>query len=558
MKRWLGTLGVLLGGIVTGAQADTGYVKIVYQPNVAKGSGTAASAPGTSGSPGSSGSSPGFPSPGAFSVAAPPGDDSDDEDVLYSSIHAEVIVEVKEIKLVPVPQIKTNLGTAWIALPELPGVKIVDLSDIKVVTWPTQTIAQRYKNELGKAGAKSADEWLKLADWALRHGLLKEFESNIEQLGKVDPTHQVVKAIKEQQQAMGREITKGDNAASWKEKLGNYLEKHGAHYNLLFKPEQTSAGDVDRFLNQLETNYKTFFYWFALKGKTLPVPDRRMVVLLVPTANEFKILYKNFDSIPMVGDGFFDRRDALAVLCAEPLDPAYEALNKADLWTSGWDKTKLLMLPDRLGSGAPLGAGPKDFIRAQMMAVLIRGMQEQSAIETVGYEGTRQLMSATGLLPRAVALPDWIQFGIGSFFETPREAYWQGTGAPNVKYLQRFKTLDNKVDKDKPEDALVGIISDGYYRSAVAGKDTKALHKARALAWSLTYYLMQRRLDGMTRYFQELSNLPRDMALDGKVLQGCFARAFGLGEAHKPDEISPAKVKGLANEWYAELKQTPL
>ena len=39
---------------------------------------------------------------------------------------------------------------------------------------------------------------------------------------------------------------------------------------------------------------------------------------------------------------------------------------------------------------------------------------------------------ASGLLPRNVAVPEWLLFGMGSFFETPLQSPWAGIGAPSA------------------------------------------------------------------------------------------------------------------------------
>ena len=82
--------------------------------------------------------------------------------------------------------------------------------------------------------------------------------------------------------------------------------------------------------------------------------------------------------------------------------------------------------------------------------------------------------------------------------------------------------------------------------------------KARTMAWALTYYLMQRRLDGLTRYCQELATLPRDLEFDEDVLLASFARAFDLVDASKPNEVNPSKFRDLAFDWYHEITNTPI
>ena len=81
--------------------------------------------------------------------------------------------------------------------------------------------------------------------------------------------------------------------------------------------------------------------------------------------------------------------------------------------------------------------------------------------------------------------------------------------------------------------------------------------KARSSAWALSYYLMKTRLPAMMKFFQELSALPRDLEIDGKVILACFARAFDVANATQ-DGIDPAKFEQLAKDWVSYVKGLPV
>jgi len=100
------------------------------------------------------------------------------------------------------------------------------------------------------------------------------------------------------------------------------------------------------------------------------------------------------------------------------------------------------------------------------------------------------------------------------------------------------------------------VLTDRYFYDAKYARDPLALIKARMYAWSLTYYLSQRQLDGLLRYGQELSQLPRDLEFDGDVQLGCFARSFGLSEGK--DGVNQAKLEGLAKDWYKFIGLEPM
>jgi hypothetical protein len=102
-------------------------------------------------------------------------------------------------------------------------------------------------------------------------------------------------------------------------------------------------------------------------------------------------------------------------------------------------------------------------------------------------------------------------------------------------------------------DNLKNVVTDGFFRKTDGGKDKAALQKARAMSWALTYYLAHdgglgnQKLDGLRRYFNELSRLPRDLEFDDKVLLNCFARAFGLVDTS--NQVDKAKFTRFAVNW---------
>ena len=82
--------------------------------------------------------------------------------------------------------------------------------------------------------------------------------------------------------------------------------------------------------------------------------------------------------------------------------------------------------------------------------------------------------------------------------------------------------------------------------------------QARTLAWALAYFLAQRELPSLRRYYQELASLPRELELDETALLGCFARAFGLEDAKNPNGVDEDKMANLAAQWFRFLGQVAL
>ncbi len=449
---------------------------------------------------------------------------------------------------------KTRIGTIrhkW------GSTKLTDvLGDVEVKHVPMPTVRQRYQREFSKLDKEPRpDKLLELAGWVLTHGLLDKFPEIMDKLAKADPKHPALLAYRKVHTAMERPVTRDDPAVSWQSRLGDHCRvKESKHYVLIY--DVPSPEKAQRWLDQMEATYKGFFYWFALRGMALEVPDRRLVAVLLDNPEVFEHQHKQvFDSLPMVADGFYARRDNLAVFSATRLDDAFEALDKTvtGYWRSaGMDEAAFLQ-----GKITRKFTDPEN-LTASTLTLVHRLVRDESEVATVSYECTRQLIAAVGLLPRAVQAPQWNDFGMASFFETPRGAFWPGFGAPSWAYLVHYKQWESAKKLDDPVKALTSVVTDRYFREAAASKQKeKPQLRARAMAWALNYYLMHKKLGGLMRYYQELSQMPRDMELDETVLLQAFARAFDLLDPAKPGTIDQTKLYNMAKEWRQFIQYTP-
>src|SRR5262249_26435769 len=157
-----------------------------------------------------------------------------------------------------------------------------------------------------------AEKLLELAEWAVSHGLLDKVSKVIEELAQIDAKHPSVVAYQKIEAAMNKPVSRDDAAVSWRERLGEYKIKNSKHYTLLYDVSEEAQADLR--LKHLEQNYRGFFTWFALRGRALPVPESRLVAVLVESPEAFEHQYKDiFDAPPKEDDGFFDRRENLAV-----------------------------------------------------------------------------------------------------------------------------------------------------------------------------------------------------------------------------------------------------
>ena len=306
-------------------------------------------------------------------------------------------------------------------------------------------------------------------------------------------------------------------------------------------------------LKRLEDLYRGFFYWFALKSKAgeepvLP-PRRRLVAVLMPAKkdafeNEFEKDGKLLGAVPFTSEGFLARRENLLVLSERRFDTTYDTLKN---------------------SSGLLAKGPAD---AQVKEILIKALDDESELAAVTHDGSRQLLAASGLVPRSVAAPEWIQFGMASFFETPPGAPWINLGGLHVSVLEELNYLaqlprtngGKKLDLDKEQATTIlrELITDQSFRKARTSGDRAALLKARTMSWALTYFLAHKKLPELRRYFKELSSLPRDLDFDDDILVGCFVRAFDLADPAQPNKLDNKRLAGLAEQGIEYLQLTPL
>ncbi len=245
--------------------------------------------------------------------------------------------------------------------------------------------------------------------------------------------------------------------------------------------------------------------------------------------------------------------------------------------------------------GQPLpvqsGKKTKDEV-AQAMTLAMVELYDHNATEiaAVSCEGSMQLMYATNQLPQYVDLPTWLTIGARAYFLRPHEAVYTpgekdkatmavalttGYGRPNYVMQHHYRSLEakNALYKD-PAVFLRNVVSDSYFDAAAAGRDLdnpgaspkadsaeemKRLAgftiKARASAWALYYYLAKYRPMELQAYFRDLSNLPRDLPLDGNTKMRVFARSFHLVD--KDGEPDLNAFGDFARGWLGTISGVP-
>ena len=465
-----------------------------------------------------------------------------------------------------------------------------------------------YKESMPFEFDKRLKKWIKdgkdpvrlmnLAVWALEHGLLKDFHRTmaIMEQQKIDSRPERMKALLKSYAAVRAELAKtpdGDDPAlgglltDLKKAGYHQLNSTQGHYSVLTNVPSTRNAGIMRRLALMEETYEKFYYWFALHNleSMPPVPRRRLVAVIVNDPKEFAEKQKAWGSLPLVGDGFLPRRDNVMVLSAEHLDENFvllkrnnqemvkrksrESLLSGSIWPEGGYKTiKGRILPQdmpRFLKDKKIWdeAGTISYMQTLVLVEKILATEAERA--TISHEATRQLLFATGMLPRNVEVPEWIQYGLASFFETPQGSFYPSVGLPSWTNLIDFK-YHRKKDLGPAKDVLLNLISDRYFLKAreservlnasryrpehLANKAKDDQEIARSTAWAMVYFLAKEgKLNALLKYSEELDRLPRDLELSPRVLTAAFARAFNLPEA---------RLQKVADEWFYAMDNTML
>jgi hypothetical protein len=448
-------------------------------------------------------------------------------------------------------------GHAWIK-------DVTDFSVAKLMSVPTVNRQfldklQKYEKEESK---KDTKDWLDLATWALEHGLLDQFTKLIDRLEKKDKDNPIVQALLQTKANLEKPSSKANDAGYWLNRLSRLKPFTSPHYTLLHEAASDKSPEVTGLINHLESNMKSFYYWFALRGKVLPVPDEKFVAVLLNS--EFDRKVEIFGNPSLIGDGYYARRDNVAIFSGKPQDPDLQALieRTKDVWAANNQAKALsgtLMVTDK----QTYRLDPDKTATVQTYALFQKALEEDWLRATVSHEGTRQLLVGAGLVTKGVAIPQWLDFGMGSFFATPKGAPWAATGVQNFTYTPLAREWAMKATGTKiATEALQGVVTDRYFRDVAAKGKTPAekealLKKARTLAWALSYYVARNRLDDLLLYYQELAKMPRDLEFDDQVLMEIFAKAFKLMD-DSGKKVDQGKLEKFAENWRSVISSTTL
>jgi len=273
-------------------------------------------------------------------------------------------------------------------------------------------------------------------------------------------------------------------------------------------------------------------------------------LVCVMTTSDAQVFFKQndiFDGVPIVADSFFSPQHNLVVFASQPLDAPYKDHLRATgfLWDAGIGRDECL----RRGYRPERNVHQFQSWNAQTHALVLKVLEDDVEMASVAHCCIPQILIGAGVLPRHVALPDWLQSGLGSFMQTPPNSLWRNFGGLHWAHLLAFQDLRNTdAFKNNDDKLLRSIVTNEFFT------DKKTPSKeAQASAWALTYFLAQRKLKNLEAYYAQLRRLPRDLEMEGDVLLDTFARAMGCYDTAN-NRRDDAKLAQLAEDFVRYFK----
>lgn len=286
-------------------------------------------------------------------------------------------------------------------------------------------------------------------------------------------------------------------ADTWKAKFGPEANVHAdsPHYAVIhFSGDSLSgqAGEAASYAADLfEKNLKSFYLWHLREGFALPLPDKRLVVVVTRNGSQLPKLRDGLDGLPVASDSFYAPAHNLVVISPERTDDLGRSFNAiAATKLEGFDRNDLLK--GKYPALKPQQS-PDELAVASTYALVRRALEDEAMRSAITREGSRQLFVTLGIVPQHVRLPKWVESGIGSVLQHPRGGgvvevsvkdgpgivvgVNTGHGAANYELLYQFLQFyparkngrENKAI-DAPA-VLTNVLTDKYFAAVASGID---------------------------------------------------------------------------------------
>jgi hypothetical protein len=186
--------------------------------------------------------------------------------------------------------------------------------------------------------------------------------------------------------------------------------------------------------------------------------------------------------------------------------------------------------------------------------------------QTVAHEGTHQILQNIGVQPRLASWPIWLVEGLAEYCSPPtmtkKGAAWGGLGLINPMHMATIRDLEDplSLQAQGTKRARVGR-EPGMPLVEYLVTRTELSPTDYALAWALTHYLAQKRVNDFLTYLKLMSRMP---PLEKRTPQDqltSFRLAFGSDLAKMDKAVASylAKLKGYDQlPYYAVMFQQPI
>lgn len=399
------------------------------------------------------------------------------------------------------------------------GLLVFDQSDI-VKIYKSKSPYEIHEREISRAiQSKKADEVMKAAKSALKHGLLEKCYDDVNKALEFDPRHEEALRLKQLRDDI-KKPAGGDLAAqeAYMRKLVPNANMKVATSNHFILLHDTPAKPVEGHrltrseerLKLLEQVYETFLLKFHAQGVELELPKERLMVVLFNDFSHFRAFATSLSPDLQSASGFWDSRSNVGFFFDHGTrDPRLKELvgKLADL--------KKLAAKSRVGEVVRM---------ANQLTALIAIEQENSDISVVSHECTHMMAGNTGLFPRGVIVPSWVHEGLATYFEAPGDATWAGIGAVNEERIEWYRALAN----DREHSNIDFIVGDQIFDFAAS---TSATLHGYAQAWALTHFLIEKHFTQFQEFYRKLGEFPPDTVLSSEVLISAFNEVFGTNRS---------------------------
>lgn len=357
------------------------------------------------------------------------------------------------------------------------------------------------------------DKWLKnrtfdgiydLAAAALGAGMLEEATKYLDEMvtlidnkkeanppTRVADTARAWVAIKEK---LNAGLPASGDEDRWQSALRAAAVAEGQHYSLInWGDAAVSQETVNRRLETLETNFKAFYLIHVMLGHPMKFPEKRMIAVLADKPSDVARLREALDGERVTADAFYSPVHNIVVLAPERTDPVGRAFERimASEFQLGWNRDELLA-----GKAPPLKekTPPVEITRIMTLTLADKRIEDAAELGAASREGTRQLYTTLGLLPRNVDLPRWVGDGAASIQHCPHGpallpvstagiaiTLVPGYGMPNYVLSRKFREL--YMPKDPKEKAKIptsdvilrNLLLDKYHDAVRTGIDVEPL-----------------------------------------------------------------------------------